>query len=310
MTHVAGLITNAAGPPGGFDGAVAATLAIGLGLSPAMPVSSIPIAVLLLTVQLPPPICRGRVVSAYDPRLDRMPSARALAEVRTAYDALCPKRACGTGELRENATIGNNAATWVSGIRDGQATRAKIVYSKRFLNALASQFGAGASFGVLAHEVGHHLTAALSLRAPFESSWNEELRADYLAGCALGRAGRSSDELENALRALASVATRSHPSFAERIPVVRKGYHDCRQSAAQAERARPAFGLGSLLSNDAAGCWSYGYRLEEERRRVGPLAAARRSAGPFETETACEAHRRAAEENWERKTERCVCAPR
>ena len=178
-----------------------------------------------LVVSLPPPLCRGRVVTPqYDPRQDKEPTTRAWEEVKAAYAALCPTKDCGRGKVFRNDTIGNNAVTWVSGIRHGKKTRAKIVYGPTFLNRLNAKYGPGASFGVLAHEVGHHLTAALSLRMPGEPSWNEELRADYLAGCALGRAGRASDELENALRALASVATASHPSFRQRNPVVRRGF--------------------------------------------------------------------------------------
>ncbi|MEQ8272297.1 MAG: hypothetical protein RMA76_22725 [Deltaproteobacteria bacterium] len=258
-----------------------------------------------LAIGLPPPLCEGRVVGRYDPSLDSRPSARAVAEVQAAYDALCPKHNCGKGELFKNHTMGNNAATWVNGIRNGAATRAKIVYSKQFLEALAVRFGDGASFGVLAHEVGHHLTAALNMRAEFEASWNEELRADYLAGCALGRSGRPPDELENALRALASVATKSHPSFAQRNPVVRRGYDECRASAADLRKVRPAFGLGSLAEKPASEGCGYWYRLKEQVDRVGPVAAPRRRAGPFKSIEACRSHERKLSE--ERTSEGCVC---
>lgn len=263
------------------------------------------VVVTQLSMGLPPPLCRGRVVGAYDPSLDAKPSARATAEVQAAYDALCPKHNCGNGELFTNATIGNNAVTWVSGIRHGAATRAKIVYSKAFLDALAVKFGDGASFGVLAHEVGHHLTAALNMRAEFESSWNEELRADYLAGCALGRSGRPSVELENALRALASVATKSHPSFEQRNPVVRRGYDECKASAADLEKSRPAFGLGSMAEKPAAKGCGYWYRLKEQVAQVGPVAAPRRRAGPFKSIEACRAHEAKLSEA--RTSEGCVC---
>ena len=246
-------------------------------------------------VALPPPLCRGRVVGAYDPRLDAAPSDRAHAEVKLAYEVLCPKNDCGAGEIFENATMGNNAATWVSGLRDGQRTRAKIVYSAQFLNALSVSFGPGASFGVLAHEVGHHLTAALSMRQPMESSWNEELRADYLAGCALGRSGRNSAELENAFRALASVATSSHPSFRDRIPVVRKGYDECRgQAGMVAKNARP-FGLGTLVQEkrQPESGFGYWYRLKEDVDKLGPVAAKRRRSDAHASQSACEAARRA-----------------
>jgi hypothetical protein len=260
-----------------------------------------------VAVGLPPPLCRGRVVGAYDPARDQTPSDRAVAEVQAAYDALCPTHDCGAGELFENPTIGMNAVTWVSGVRDGARTQARIVYSAQFLNGLAASFGPGASYGILAHEVGHHLTAARSLRSAGEPSWNEELRADYLAGCALGRSGRSSAELENALRALASVATESHPSFAQRVPVVRKGYDECKKQPAASGGARPAFGIGALLegSGKQGGCWGYRYRLREQVERMGPVAAPRRRSGGHPSEAACRAAREAAAQA--RLTEECVC---
>lgn len=264
------------------------------------------IAVAQLAIQIPPPLCRGRTVGTYDPNQDRAPSSRAVAEVQAAYDALCPQKNCGTGEVFENPTIGNNAVTWVSGIRDKHRTRAKIVYSARFLDGLAKSFGSGASFGVLAHEVGHHLTAALSLRRYFESSWNEELRADYLAGCALGRAGRTSHELENALRALAATASPTHPSFRDRVPVVRKGFNDCRKQAEAVHRGKKPFGLGALLKKSEGGC-RYHYRLRSDIDRVGPIVARRRVSEAFADADECESHRTRMTEAESRVTEECVC---
>ncbi len=259
-----------------------------------------------LSVALPPPLCRGRAVSRYDPRLDADPSARATAEVQAAYEALCPKKDCGGGKLFENATIGNNAATWVSGLGQGNNTTVKIVYSRRFLNALNDSFGPGASFGVLAHEVGHGLTAAMGLRVQGESNWDEELRADYFAGCALGRAGRTPDEMENALRALASNSTSSHPSFAKRNPVVRRGFQDC--SAKSAAKKKKAFGLGSLVEGKKDdGCFHYPFRLRSEVEQVGPVAAALRQSRGFASKEACEAHRASRTKSSERLAEPCAC---
>lgn len=262
-------------------------------------------------IALPPPLCRGKVVTRYDVRRDASPSQRALAEVQTAYETLCPKNNCGDGELFQNDTIGNNAVTWVSGIRDGRRTRAKIVYSARFLNILEQSFGSGASFGVLAHEVGHHLTAALSMRHPFESSWNEELRADYLAGCALGRAARPPDDLENALRALASTASPTHPSFHKRNPVVRKGYDDCRPQAEILQQQKPGFGLSRVLKQKKASnpqqCWRYAYRLREDIERVGPVVSKVRRSDRFGSQVACESHRETMTGRRTRVSKPCVC---
>jgi hypothetical protein len=266
-------------------------------------------------VPLAPPLCKGKSYESYDPRLDRSPGQRALAEVQTAYDVLCPNQQCGTGELFENATIGANAITFVSGLRDGAGTRAKIVYSAPFLDSVAQRFGSGASFGILAHEVGHHLTAALSLRkaTKFDSSWNEELRADYLAGCALGRSGHSIDELDHALRALATVSTPSHPDFKLRTQVVEKGYADCRGQSGQAAKAQAkateSFGIGAALraGGRKAGCWGWWSRSSEEIAKVGPIAAKRTRSKSFAAELECEAERRRLPEDAQKNSESCTC---
>lgn len=269
---------------------------------------------LLLTaaiVAMPPPVCRGKIAGGYDPRFDETPSTRAIAEIQAAYDALCPERNCGSGVIYKNETIGNNAVTWVSGLRDGEATSARIVYSSRFLDALAAQFGDGASFGVLAHEVGHHVTAAKAMRGQMDHAWDEELRADYLAGCALGRSGRSPTELEHALRALAAVATDTHPPFVKRNPIVRKGYDDCKkhQDKFDALPEQKRFGIGAAIKAKAppAGCWRYFYRAAEEIEQVGPVAAPRRRSDHYANERVCEAARGAAERAKTRITEPCTC---
>ncbi|MCC7384021.1 MAG: hypothetical protein IT384_19420 [Deltaproteobacteria bacterium] len=262
-------------------------------------------------VALPPPLCRGRNTQEYNPRLDQAPSERAVAEVQAAYEALCPNSDCGNGAVFKNDTIGMNAVTWVSGVRDGPNTRAKIVYSPRFLDGLAQTFGSGASFGVLAHEVGHHLTAAKAMRSMLDHSWDEELRADYLAGCALARAGRPPDELENALRALASSASPSHPAFNKRNPVVRKGYADCKAHQDHFDRLpeQHPFGIGAVLQAEAKhqGCWRYFYRSIDEVARVGPVAAKRRRSARFESKQACEAAREKVVSANERTAEPCAC---
>ncbi len=261
----------------------------------------------LVLVSMPPPLCRGKQFAAYDPRMDQHPTARALGEVQAVYEALCPKRNCGTGLLYQNPSVGNNALTWVSGLRDGENTRAKIVYSSQFLDMLAANFGPGASFGVLAHEVGHHLTAALSLRNHMESSWDEELRADYLAGCALGRAGRPSVELEHALRALAAVASKTHPAFNLRNSVVRKGYDTCR--AEMDALKDPGFGIGAELKVrlNEEGCWSYLYRPKDQIAKLGPIAAKRKHSRKFTDRARCEAQRATLGEIEQRTSEPCAC---
>ena len=258
-----------------------------------------------------PPLCKGRITDGYDPSQDRLPSRRASLEVQAAYAALCPDADCGRGILRQNPTVGMNALTFVSGIDQGQRTQVKIVYAPNFLNTLSKKFGAGASFGVLAHEVGHHLTATKGWRNKLDSAWDEELRADYLAGCALARAGRPPDDLEHALLALASVATDTHPSSKHRNPVVRKGYDDCRrlQDAHDAKASDKGFGLGTLnrRSSRSLGCFSYFYRTAGEVNRKGPVVAKRLRSRSFSDLASCEATRTKLTEARLVLSEPCVC---
>jgi hypothetical protein len=260
-------------------------------------------------IAIPPPVCRGKNFGTYDPRFNESPSERAIAEVQAAYEALCPGKDCGQGIIYKNEMIGDNALTFVSGLRDGQGTLATIVYSARFLDTLSARFGAGASFGVLAHEVGHHVTAAKSMRGLTDHSWDEELRADFLAGCALGRAGRPPEELEAAVRALASVSTPTHPAFDKRNPVIRKGYADCKKHQERFDSLpdQKRFGLGAALQTEAApsGCWLYFYRSQEEIEQVGPVAAPRRRSKHYATKFECEEAR--TEMAKARSSEPCKC---
>lgn len=264
---------------------------------------------LFLAVAAPPPICDGRPPPArYDATLDEAPTSRALAEVKAAYRALCPRGDCGRGLLFRNPSVGDNALTWIiDGAGAGARTRAKIVYGPGFLNRLEAKFGPGASFGVLAHEVGHHLTAAWRLRRRFEAAWNEELRADYLAGCALGRLRRPPGELENAMAAIARVATPSHPAADRRNPVIRRGYRECKKD--RVARNRP-FGLATLRPPRDRGCYRYRYRLRSDLAAMGPVAAPQRESKGFSSARACRQHRRRRGRSRVAAACRCVRGPR
>ena len=255
------------------------------------------IASLLITA---PPVCRGKSKFPYDPKQNRTPKARAVAEIRLAYRLLCPlvmkDGRCGAGDIFENPSIGNNALTFVSGLRQGRRTRALIVYSASFLNFLDEKFGPGASFGVLAHEIGHHLTASGNLRGEFDHPWDEELRADYFAGCAIAQAGQQVKDLEVAFKALAKVASPTHPASPQRNEKARKGYNYCRKFREESDRLKPKPGPFGLGAEDKHGsrslCWRYQFRNVDDIRRVGPVAAKRKWSNSFVSKEVCEAVRR------------------
>jgi len=219
---------------------------------------------------------------------------------------------CGQGEIFENPSVGNNALTFVTGLRQGRKTRAMIVYSARFLNILDREFGAGASFGVLAHEVGHHLTASGSLRREFDHPWDEELRADYFAGCALAGAGQSPQDLETAFKALAKVASPTHPASGDRNRKVKEGFNHCKKLRAAADKKfeKPGpFGVGAMLmkENGHTPCWRYVYRNAKHIRNVGPVAATRHWSHAFATKEVCEKVRLAAQETKQQFSQACIC---
>lgn len=266
-----------------------------------------------------PPVCRGKNQFPYDPGQNRTPRPRAVAEIRLAYSLLCPlvmkDGRCGRGDIFENPSVGNNALTFVSGLRQGKRTKALIVYSARFLNLLDKEFGAGASFGVLAHEVGHHLTASGNLRGEFDHPWDEELRADYFAGCALAGAGRSIRDLEIAFKALAKVASPTHPASGDRNPKVKEGFDYCLKfkKAADAKAKKPGvFGLAAEMEarNENPPCWRFVYRRVKDVNRIGPVAAPRNWSPAFITQAVCEKSRVRAVGQGHQLSEACACETR
>ncbi len=152
--------------------------------------------------------------------LDEPPSPRADRELRRIYGALCAPRGCGTYVLVSNPTVPNAMATVVG------VGRTKISYRPVFMDQTAFQYGPGATFGILAHEFGHHID--LQTTPPWmNTSWSRELKADAWAGCALARTGVSTSNLENALVAIAAFPSPSHPPWQVRSQSVRTGFVNC-----------------------------------------------------------------------------------
>ena len=157
----------------------------------------------------------------YIPSKDQLPSQRAEQELALIYKALCPPPyVCGMYQLRSNTTVGNARAELIG---PGQT---KISYNPAVFDSLALKYGGGATFGILAHEFGHHID--LHQTPPWlNTSWSRELKADAWAGCALARTQVSSVYLENALVAISKFPTPSHPSWQLRVQAVRVGFVNC-----------------------------------------------------------------------------------
>jgi hypothetical protein len=172
----------------------------------------------------------GRSPTAgYNPAYNRAPTKAAFgyfSQIRTALcsstcgrDDACWSR-CKQVGLYRNTTV-TNALT---ATRAGRGSL--VVYSPGFLNMLASRFGRPAAIGVLAHEVGHHVDLLKSANW-MSSAWTKELRADAYAGCALAKMRLPKTQMETALRAIATYASPTHPSWKSRLPAVRSGYQRC-----------------------------------------------------------------------------------
>ena len=155
----------------------------------------------------------------YSQNYDQPPSQRASSEMNAIYRALCPN-GCGSYVLAQNQTAPNALATATG---PGQS---KIVYNPNFMDQISQQFGGGATFGILAHEFGHHIDFHTTA-SWMNNSWSRELKADAWAGCALARMNGSTSQIEGALQAIAAHPSPSHPGWQQRHNAVRTGFVNC-----------------------------------------------------------------------------------
>src|SRR5262245_52144060 len=92
----------------------------------------------------------GPASPPYEPMADMPPSAAAQTELKRLKTLLCPKT-CGKVMLFANATTPNTAT-----VTDG-AGGSKIAYSPGFVGNVQKNYGPIATFGIVAHNLGHHL---------------------------------------------------------------------------------------------------------------------------------------------------------
>ena len=165
-------------------------------------------------------ICQlGGGPSSYNPYWNAPPTPYASSELGTIYRLLCPN-GCGRADLVQNATVSNAMATVVSpGVT-------LISYNPYFMNNVFTMTGAEASFGILAHEFGHHIDLNTT-PSWMNNSWSAELKADAWCGCALARRGFNPAQISVALQAIAAFPSPSHPAWNLRIPAVQQGFLSC-----------------------------------------------------------------------------------
>jgi hypothetical protein len=158
-------------------------------------------------------------VKVYDSQFDVPAPAEVRNVIQESLNFLCEKD-CGETLIVRNPTV--------IGIRNEQigTKKSKIIYSSKRLEALTQRYGQQATFGIFAHEVGHHIGSIISpdlVAAP----WDRELHADELSGCAIAMAGFTTGQLESAILNEATYPSHSHPSSPLRIKAIRQGYLRC-----------------------------------------------------------------------------------
>jgi hypothetical protein len=175
-------------------------------------------------------VCQlGGGPSTYNPAWDQPPTAYAINELQTIEKLLCPT-GCGAVVLALNNSA-MNALTLSNGVSS------KIVYNPMFMGQVYAMIGPEATFGILAHEFGHHIDLR-STPTWMNSSWAAELKADAWAGCALAKRGFAANQIAVALQAISAFPSASHPSWQYRIPAVQTGYLACGGQAALLPWAR------------------------------------------------------------------------
>ena len=160
-----------------------------------------------------------RNVKGYDSQFDVPAPAEVRNIIQQILHSLC-KKDCGEIFIVRNPTVID--------IRNEQigTKKSKIIYLPKFIESLTQRYGPQATFGIFAHEVGHHIGSIMSPDL-VATPWDRELHADDLSGCAIAMAGFTTGQLESAILNEATYPSHSHPSSPPRIKAIRQGYLRC-----------------------------------------------------------------------------------
>lgn len=111
-----------------------------------------------------------------------------------------------------------------------------IIYNPVFMNRIKNSTNDWSAFGILAHEVGHHLSGH-SLRIG-GSRPELEIEADRFSGFILQKLGASLDQATAAINLLSnSEGSATHPSKFLRISAIREGWFNAQGSGSKTTRS-------------------------------------------------------------------------
>lgn len=173
----------------------------------------------------------GPGASSYDAKADQRPTADAMqlaGRMNAALSPTCTPQ-CPQIAIYRNTTA-PNAMLLVT------PDQAKFVYAPQFFSQVYEKYGDGAIIAMIAHLYGHALSE-VHPAAWMKSDWNEELRADAWAGCALAKSDLSPTDLADALTAVSKYPPAADPNWSLRLPPLRLGYVHCGGNGAKFDAA-------------------------------------------------------------------------
>ncbi len=119
-----------------------------------------------------------------------------------------------------------------------------ILYSQEFMENIKDETRTHyAEFGVLAHEIGHHLAGhTLNNKG---SRYDIETEADKFAGFMLYKLGATITEVKQCYSNLPIEGSSSHPSKSARVAAVSAGYYDAKRSGVSIDRTNSMKNIAS-----------------------------------------------------------------
>ncbi|MQX52098.1 YARHG domain-containing protein [Alcanivorax sp. PA15-N-34] len=164
-------------------------------------------------------------------------------------------------QILETPRVGNAAAT----VMDGQRY---LLYNRNWMDGLRGDEETWKLYGVVAHEVGHHLQG--HTLDGLGSQPAKELEADEYAGFVLAAMGASLGDAQQLWQGLNAGASSTHPARRDRLVAVEKGWDRWqRQVAAIRGSSRPVAVPSSRDTQPASrSSASSPYLIADSARRV------------------------------------------